>query len=403
MKTPFFICTNCSETFSFDRVNPRCDRCGEPLEVSSPGEGGIAKGDAQGQTIFERYADFLPFEPGDAVISLREGFTPLLESPQIAKELGLQKLLLKDETRNPTWSFKDRGTAAGVSHALKLGYRRIGTVSSGNMAASVAAYGARADLDTCILVDSRIPSEKLKPIAVYGPDLIRVEGDYGRLYFESLEVGRRQGIYFINSDVPLRVEGSKTIAFEICEQMNFDVPDYVVIPTSAGGNLRGILKGFEEFHRCGIIGGIPKIISAQAMGCSPIYHAFLSGEDRVKPFANPDTIAHAIENPFPPSGNEVLRKIRRQSGIVTAVTDEEILQDQQRLAEEGLFGQPAAAVPLAALRKLRREGIIGEKATAACIVTGGGLKYTAALERLAFAIRDGSLDNLDGCIQKRQG
>ena len=400
MKNPSFICTNCNEIFPFDRVHPRCDRCGEPLEVPSVEKGSIRQGDALNQTVFERYAEFLPFSPEDQVISLHEGFTPLIESSGIAAELGLQRVFLKDETRNPTWSFKDRGTAAGVMHALGLGYRRIGTVSSGNMAASVAAYGARANLDVCILVDSRIPPEKLNPIAVYNPDLVRVAGDYGRLYFESLKVGRRQGIYFINSDVPLRVEGSKTIAFEICEQMNFEVPDYVVIPTSAGGNLRGILKGFEEFQHCGLIGRVPKIISAQAVGCSPIYHAFVSGEDRVTPFPDPGTIAHAIENPFPPSGNEVLRKVRRQNGIVTAVTDEEILQAQKRLAEEGLFGQPAAAVPLAAVRKLCCEGIMGKDATAACIVTGGGLKYTAALERLDFAIRDCRLQDLDGCIQR---
>jgi threonine synthase len=381
MKNTNIICTNCRKTFPVDRVYPRCDSCAEPLEVERIKAGTITDGDILHQTILERYAEFFPFSEGERTISLREGFTPLIESSRLALELGVKSLHFKNESQNPTWSFKDRGTVSGVNHALSLGYERIGTVSSGNMAVSVAAYGARAKLRTVILVSANIPPEKLDPIAIYDPLLIRVEGDYGDLYFKSLAIGKDCGIYFINSDVPFRVEGSKTIAFEICEEMNFEPPDVVIVPTSSGGNLRGIIKGFEEFLDCGLIKKVPRFVCAQASGCAPIYKAYSEKSEKVSPFQNPDTIAHAIENPFPPSGNEVLRKIKRNGGIFVAVTDQEILHAQKRLAEEGIFAQPAGAVPLAALTKLREDSAIDGKSTVVCIVTGGGLKYTAAFEK----------------------
>lgn len=394
MKNTNIICTNCGKTFPIDRIYPRCDSCAEPLEVERVKVGTITDGDILRQTILERYAAFFPFSEGERALSLKEGFTPLIASSKLASELGVKSLYFKNESQNPTWSFKDRGTVSGVNHALSLGYERIGTVSSGNMAVSVAAYGTRAKLKTFILVSANIPSEKLDPIAIYDPLLIRVDGDYGDLYFKSLTIGKDCGIYFINSDVPFRVEGSKTIAFEICEQMKFEPPDVVIVPTSSGGNLRGIIKGFEEFLSCGLIKRLPRFVCAQARGCSPIYEAFLKKNEKVSRFQNPDTIAHAIENPFPPSGNEVLRKIKEKGGIFVAVRDQEILEAQKRLAEEGIFAQPAGAVPLAALAKLREDRAIDEKNTVACIVTGGGLKYTAAFEKHDLKAAECSIEDL---------
>jgi threonine synthase len=288
----------------------------------------------------------------------------------------------------------------GIQSAISLGYEKIGAVSTGNMAVSVAAYGARAGLQTFILVSAKLPAEKLTPIAVHDPILIQVDGDYGQLYFDSLEISKRHDIYFINSDVPFRVEGSKTISFEICEQMNFAVPDYVIVPTSSGGNIRGILKGFEEFKNCGLIKNVPKIICAQASGCSPIYSAYIKNEERITRIENPHTIAHALENPHPPSGNDVLRKIRRTGGLCVAVSDEEILQAQRELAERtGIFGQPAAAVSLASVKKLREENLLTPKDTIVCIVTGSGLKYMAALEKHSLKIHTCQLENLNKSME----
>lgn len=396
MKQPFLSCTKCHQEFPIERVHPRCSSCNEPLEVILPRLKKL-KPRSRG-TLLERYEAFFPFSSIHRDISLGEGNTPLLHSSVVASELGVQKVYFKNETQNPTWSFKDRGTIAGLEHALSLGFKKIGTVSTGNMAVSVAAYGARAKMDTYILVSHGLPEEKIGPIAIYHPHLIMVEGDYGELYFKSLDLGEKFGIYFINSDVPFRVEGSKTIAFEICEQMNFHPPDYVVVPVSAGGNVRGILKGFEEFYRVGLIDRIPKMVVSQASGCSPITNAFEKGKETIEKVLNPHTIAHAIENPFPPSGNQVLRKLKENEGTAVKVSDEEILEAQVLMAKDGIFGQPAAAVPLAAVKKLLASGYLKSTDSVVCIVTGGGLKYTAALAQHSFDVKKIGIEKIEEAI-----
>ncbi|WZL72528.1 threonine synthase [Clostridiaceae bacterium 35-E11] len=381
MKDFKLICTKCQKTFFINSMHYVCDHCHEPLELEMIQEGKIRQGNILSQTIMERYADFFPFLSFNQEVSLGEGFTPLVRSKKIAAALGINHLYFKNETQNPTWSFKDRGTLSGIQHAMALGYKKIGTVSTGNMAVSVAAYGSRAGLETFVFVNKSIAPEKLNPIAIYHPHLIKVEGDYGALYFESLSIGKENDIYFINSDVPFRVEGYKTLAYEICEQMDFDIPDYVIVPTSAGGNIRGIEKGFQEFKNCGYIDKVPKMICAQASGCSPIYQAYLNDEEIISRFEHPNTIAHAIENPFPPSGNQVLRKLREKDGIFVAVSDEEIVKAQAMLAAEGIFAQPASVVPLAAVKKLKETHLLQGDEKIACVITGSGLKYTAAFEK----------------------
>ena len=397
MKNVTLTCTQCQKGFSLQDFYPRCSICNEPLEVTYPR---VKSGKIKLQgTLLERYADFFPFKKTHGEISLGEGNTPLLKSAVVADEIGRQTLYFKNESQNPTWSFKDRGTAAGLEHALSLGVGKIGTVSTGNMATSVAAYGSRARLETCILVSQNLPIEKVAPIAIYHPRLIMVEGDYGDLYFKSIEIGKKLGIYFINSDVPFRVEGSKTIAFEICEQLDFVVPDYVAIPVSSGGNIRGILKGFEEFRRAGLIDRVPKMIAVQASGCSPIADAFEEDRETITRFRNPQTIAHAIENPFPPSGNQTLRKLRENTGTAIKVSDEEILAAQKLMARDGIFGQPAAAASLAAVKRLLDSKYLTRDDSVVCVVTGSGLKYTAALEQQKFKITTTSLSNLEKAIE----
>lgn len=399
MKNLNLICSKCGKKYPIKSTIFRCLSCGEPTEVEKINKGKINKGNPLKQNIIERYKDFLPFKEIDRNISLGEGFTPLIKGKMTSKALGVKEVYFKNESQNPTWSFKDRGTLLGIHHALKLGYRRIGTVSTGNMAVSVAAYGSKAGLETFVLVKNDLAPEKLNPIAIYNPHLIKIEGDYGQLYFKSLEIGDNNDIYFINSDVPLRVEGSKTIAYEICEQLDFDMPEYIIVPTSAGGNIRGIIKGFEEFKNAGLIERIPSIICGQASGCSPITKSFLENKKSIERIDSPKTIAHAIENPFPPSGNEVLRQINKKNGICVAVDDDSIIKAQKLLAKDGIFGQPASAVPVAIIKKLKEENFLKGGERIVCIVTGSGLKYTAAFKKHDLKHYNTNLDGLMSFIK----
>ncbi len=391
------ICTQCGKRYAFGEPRLRCDGCREPLEAIY----GALRAEVKDQgSILRRFKAFYPFGEVSETMSLGEGATPLIPSSVLGRRWGIDALYFKDETQNPTWSFKDRGTFCGIQYAISLGYERIGTVSTGNMAASVAAYGAKAGLATFILVSAGIPAEKIKPIAVYGPHLIRVEGDYHELYDESLRAGDRHGIYFINSDAPFRVEGSKTIAFEICEQLHFQVPDYVIIPVSSGGNFRGILKGFEEFKSAGLINGIPKLIAVQAEGCAPIAEAFERRREKVRRVRNPKTIARAIENPYPPSGNQVLRKLKENGGLALTVSDEEILDAQNLMGQEGIFGQPAACAPLAATKRLISNGYLKPRDRIVLVITGAGLKVPSSLNHLDVPVISTSIGGLTEAIGK---
>lgn len=394
MKDISLSCTSCKKKYFKETTDFRCEICHEPLELKEVKDGGINKNSKFEKSTLQRYADFYPFININSDVSLGEGFTSLLQCKKLEEQYCVENLYFKNESENPTWSFKDRGTITGILRALDLGYTRIGTVSSGNMATSVAAYGARANLETFILVKDNIVDEKLKPIAIYGSKLIKINGDYGKIYDESFKIGEEKGIYFINSDIAYRIEGYKTIAFEICEQLNFNVPDYVVVPTSAGGNIRGIEKGFREFKNVGLIKKIPKMICVQAEGCSPIYNAFINNDSTVKKFEEPNTIAHAIGNPTPPSGNQVLRIISRNGGTMVSVNEEEIINAQKEVAKIGVFVQPASATSLAAVKKLKSSGYISESDRIVCILTSSGLKFTGALQSHDLEIKHCDLQEL---------
>ena len=388
MKKALFRCKSCGAEYDARKPVFRCS-CGEPLDLVWDGSG---IDDSQ-RCQAKRYSAFYPFEDAEWV-PLGEGGTPLVEVKSFAAELGLADVRVKNESANPSWSFKDRGTAACVAHARALGYSRIGTVSTGNMAASVAAFGAAAGMETFILVKGDMAEEKMAPVAIYGVKLLRVQGAYDMLYSESLRLGEERGIYFMNSDVPFRAAGSRTISFEIAEDLGFSVPDWVVVPTSAGGNIRGIINGFEDLLKAGMTDRMPRFLCAQAAGCSPIATAFAAGAGKVSRFPSPHTIAHAIENPFPPSGNRTLSELRKYSSVAVSVSEEEIVKAQADMAHRGLFGQPASCVPLACLRKARAEGTVTERQTAVLVMTGSGLKYTAAFAAHRLNWVDCSLEEL---------
>jgi len=376
-------CSKCGREYPDEFL--RCPICNEPLQLP------YLKGEIErGKRVWERYLEFFPF-PLSLRYSLGEGDTPLVYLPNLSKQLNVE-LYVKNETVNPTWSFKDRGTFTAINYAISSGYKYVGTVSTGNMGASVAAYSSHACVKSFVLLSEDIPQEKLLPIGVYGAKMIKVRGDYGELYYRSIEIGKKLGIYFINSDNPYRVEGYKSISFEIAEELQ---PDYVVIPTSSGGLFSGIYKGFYELKKSNIIEDMPKLVCAQALGCSPIYTALKEERENIERFENPETIAKAIKNPYPPSGNRVLR-ILKEGHLCEAVTDEEILKAQKELAQEGLFVQPASATSLAVVQKLVSENKIEEKSVVVLILTGAGIKTTTSY--LPFSTLTCGLDNLSSCL-----
>lgn len=267
-------------------------------------------------------------------------------------------------------SFKDRGSALVAQKALELGWSAVGTVSTGNMASSTAAYAARAGLKCTVLVKKGSSAGALVSSAIFHPLIIEVGGDYGKLFRKSYELGNEFGIYFANSVDPVRLEGYKLTACELCLQLG-RAPDYVYVPVSSGGHFIGLYKGFIELSQAGYIEKVPVMVGIQAAGCAPIVRAFEAGQNSVSKIQPSETIAHSIANPDPPAGNLVLRMVKDYDGFLTSVTDEDMLLAQKQLARaEGLFVQPESAATLAAYYKLRHRFA----GTSVLVLTGQGLK-----------------------------
>jgi threonine synthase len=302
---------------------------------------------------------------------------------------------------NPTSSFKDRGTAVAVQKAVAMGFEKIGTVSTGNMAASTAAYGARAGLRTTILLKEETPLPGLLAAGIFGPRLIRVRGDYGRLFELSLEIGRDLGVWFMNSVDPVRIEGYKLTGFEIFRQLGDEIPDFIIVPVSSGGHFIGLVRAFEDLAGNGLSDRFPTFIGVQAEGCGPLASAFAGGRGYYERLDRAQTIAHGISNPAPPAGNIVLKMTRDHGGLIISASDEEILAAQRLLAErEGLFVQPESAVTLAGLLKLIRNGRIRRGDRTVLVLTGSGLKAAKALESQPIGVEETGLEDLAGTIRR---
>jgi threonine synthase len=327
----------------------------------------------------------LPIKEQTNIISLKEGGTPLLRGKRLANELGIKHLYLKDETRNPTWSFKDRGSAVGVSKALEIRANGVSCVSSGNMAASTAAYAAKAGMRCHILAPAKTPAEKVVQMLISGATVFLIDRPYPEICKVGLEISNKYRIYSIHNDAPMRVDGQKTSSYEICEQLGWRVPDKVIIPTSSGGNISGHWKAWKELHLIGFTEELPSMVAAQAEGCCPIVKAFKQGREKTEYFENPKTIATAIANPDPPSGERVLKILKETKGMAEAVSDNEMLEAQKILARtEGLFAEPASAASIAVLKKLLEQGNIDKDETVVCVITGTGLKdVKSAIQKTA--------------------
>jgi len=389
-------CVKCQAGFPLSQVNARCPTCDEPLEVRHdlnqiPRDWFKTRREG---AYFQKYAPFYAYLQLDPALSLGEGQTALIRSHRLREKIGLKNLYFKNETQNPTWTFKDRGTALSLQNAVALGYQRFGAVSSGNGGASVAAYGARGGLKTFILLKDNVPREKIDALTVYGANALQVSGPYGDVYSKALELGREMGIYFSVSDEPMRVEGYKSLALEVFEQLGCKAPDYFAVPLGSGGMCRGILKGFEELRQAGFIAKVPVFIGSQSQGCSPMVDAWEKGTDRVERFNNPLTLDHVLENPQPGSGNQIIRKFRTYGGIIKKVSNPEVLEAQLLFAHEGILVQPASATALAGLKKAVKEGLVPPEAQVVTVISGSGLKYPPVLKEFGLKPIQTSVERL---------
>ena len=348
------VCLFCQKKHPLNLFDPFCPRCGEPMLIAySPRPRKILP---DCPLSLEKFRHFLPLPAVDRSLSLGEGSTPLVPLFQLRKKYNLSSVLAKNETMNPTHSFKDRGTAVVIQRAVALGIKAVGTVSTGNMAASTAAYAAKAGLKSHILLKADTSPEKFMSTLVYGAKVLKMEGDYGQLFRQSFILGRKKGIYFANSVDPLRIEGYKTASYEIFLSLGRRVPQHIFVPVSSGGNLVGMIKGFMDLKEEGWIPEMPNFIGVQAEGCPPLARAFRQEKEKFERVAVARTIAHAISNPDPPAGNLVLKLIRETGGAILDVTDKEILHAQKELASlEGIFADPASATTLAALIKIQNQ------------------------------------------------
>ena len=390
-------CIFCQRKHPLEIFHPFCPECYEPLLCPSPQK--KRKFSLEKTSPLEKFLDFLPLSKINLNLSLGEGNTPLLKLNRVMENFNLPPVLLKNETVNPIACFKDRGTAVAVHKAISLGIERIGTVSTGNMASSTAAYGAKAGLKTFVLLKEDISPDKLLMTSMYNPVLVKVKGDYGALFYESFSLGEKHNIYFMNSVDPFRIEGYKVTSFEIFLQLESRVPRYIFTPMSSGAHLIGLMKAFLDLKKEGLIQRLPTFVGVQAHGCSPIAQAYASGESKVKRIRKSETIAQSISNPDPPGGNIVLKLIRENSGIILDVSDKEILEAQKTLAElEGIFCEPASATAMAGLLKLSRKVNFQANDRIVLVITGSGLKAMNVLEPSKINVREASLSSLEETI-----
>lgn len=319
-----------------------------------------------------KYRSLLPVKIDP--VTLKEGGTPLYRAERLEKELGIRRVYVKHEGLNPSGSFKDRGMTVGVTKAVELGRKAVACASTGNTSASMAMYAAKAGLDAYVLLPAgKVALGKVAQALMHGAKVIGLKGNFDDALRIIREICSIRAIYLLNSINPFRLEGQKTIAYEIADEIG--VPDRVVLPVGNAGNISAIYKGFKELHELGIIDAVPKMTGIQAEGASPIYMAFKEGREDITPVENPETIATAIRIGNPVSARKALRAIYATNGLAEVVSDEEIIKAQKFLAaKEGIGVEPASASSVAGLRKLAANGMIDPDETVVCIATGNLLK-----------------------------
>ncbi len=360
-----------------------CDDCFGPLDVKYDFPS-ISKDDfVTRQKTYWRYFEMLPILDKSNIVSIDSGFTPLTRADKLGKKLGLKNLYIKNDSVNPTFSFKDRPAGIAVSKAKEFGMSSVGCASTGNLASATAAHAAKGDFPCHIFAPSDIEMAKIAQALAYGANFIAVDGTYDDANRIASQIGDQKGIGVVNINMrSYYVEGSKTLAFETAEQLGWSVPDHIVIPVGSGAMLNANCKGFEELQQVSLVDDISNlhIHAAQGHGCAPVVDAFKKKSTDVIPVENPDTIAKSLAIGDPGDGRYVLKRLKQYGGIAEESSDKEILEAILLLAKtEGIFTEPAGGVSVSVLQKMVEAGQIDSDETVVCYVTGNGLKATEAI------------------------
>jgi len=377
-------CRECGREYELAAIFT-CEWCFGPLEVaydyetirSTVSREKIAAGPAS----IWRYQDLLPVERA-AAVDLGAGFSPLVRADRLAAELGLGELWVKNDTVNPTNSFKDRVTEVALSKALEFGFKTAACASTGNLANAVAAHAARAGLRSFVFIPANLEPAKIVTTGVYGGNLVAIDGNYDDVNRLCAEIAGTYRWAFVNVNMrPFYAEGSKTLAFETAEQLGWEAPDHVVVPVASGSLLTKIHKGFAELHKVGLLDREPttRVSGAQAQGCSPVATAYIEGSDTIRP-VKPSTIAKSLAIGNPADGYFALDAVRSTGGGLAAVTDDEVVDGIRLLARtEGIFAETAGGVTVASLKRLAEQGIVRADERVVIYITGIGLKTIDAV------------------------
>jgi threonine synthase len=331
-----------------------------------------------------KYKEVLPVLNEDNIITLGEGNTPLTESIAIGKELGLSSLYFKDETVNPTGSFKARGLGMAVSRAKELGIEKLIIPTAGNAGSALAAYAARAGLDCCIIMPEDVPAPFLVDCIYHGARIELVKGSIKDCGKRAAELVAEEGWFSIATlKEPYRIEGKKTMGYELAEQCDYRLPDVIIYPTGGGTGLIGMWKAFDELEKMGWIDSHrPKMVAVQADGCAPIPKAFQEGKDEADEWPNPSTVAAGLRVPGAVGDFLMLKAIRESNGMALAVSDDELMNDTRELAsKEGIFSSPEGGAALSCLRKLIDMAFIEPDDKVVLFITGSGYKYLDVLRQ----------------------
>ena len=385
-------CTSCKKIFSKNKILKLCTEpeCGKVLfpkyDLNQKKSKECIDDLKNRKPNMWRYKEFLPVNYEENIVSLGEGFTPILEAKNLKNQLGIKKLLIKDESLNPTASFKARGLSAAVSKAKELGIKKFSIPTAGNAGGALSAYAAKAGLESYVFMPNDAPLANKIEVQYFGAKLELIDGYINDAGKKSIEISSELNLFDVSTlKEPYRVEGKKTMGYEIAEQLNWDLPDNIIYPTGGGTGIIGIWKAFKELSEIGMINSkLPKMICVQADGCSPVVDAYLDGKKNAELFNNPKTIAAGMRVPIAVGDYLIIDSVLESKGTALKINDKEMISGVNKMSSmEGIFCAPEGGSILSATIKLIDSNFIKPNESVLLLNTGSGYKY---LEELAAAI-----------------